>query len=578
MELPLGRTLRVGFVVVLLVSGMDSQRIRPWKRHSGKRIILHPHGFYRTSEHKTVRKQNTHKNNTSLDGKDATMKRNWFFNSLDSCLAHLGDKAYSSDGKTSCNGTWDTVLCWPAAPAGTLARHHCPPLRGLDPSRYAYKRCSLDGRWEGKYLDDFSMEPAGWTNYSDCYTALAKKQMDKFYGNKHEWERQLLREIVGGTRTMEMVGLCLSLVSLTLSLIIFCYFRSLKCNRTRIHRNLFIAVIVQVVINLIMYIDQYLDKTVERAIGTISSTRIVCEMLYTLMEYSKTVKFMWMLIEGIYLHNMIAISVFSGRPNYILYYSIGWGLPVLITLAWAITTGLVHHEKCWWGYTFQPIFWILEGPRAAVIAVNIFFLLNIIRVLVTKLRESHSTEALQVRQRMVWKAVKAAIVLLPLLGITNFINMVPEPSDSAVKFGVWSYTSHFLITFQGFFIALLYCFLNGEVQSTIKKHWERFQQSRGGRYTSGKRRLSRTFSVFTSVTEMPPQQEEIRDQNNKKYCKVNLDSGENHRWSRRMRWSRRGTRNSETSETEEVTPNNNGSLSNGHPANSSDTPVNESMV
>ena len=61
------------------------------------------------------------------------------------------------------------------------------------------------------------------------------------------------------------------------------------------------------------------------------------------------------------------------------------------------------------------------------------------------------------------KAVKAAIVLLPLLGVNNFLAMVEAPIDTALKFGLWSYTSHFLIAFQGFFISLLYCFLNGEV-------------------------------------------------------------------------------------------------------------------
>ena len=63
------------------------------------------------------------------------------------------------------------------------------------------------------------------------------------------------------------------------------------------------------------------------------------------------------------------------------------------------------------------------------------------------------------------KAVKAAIVLLPLLGVSNFINMVEVKKTSLVSIGIWLYTSHFLLAFQGFFIALLYCFLNGEVST-----------------------------------------------------------------------------------------------------------------
>ena len=44
-----------------------------------------------------------------------------------------------------------------------------------------------------------------------------------------------------------------------------------------------------------------------------------------LIEYTKTVMFMWMFIEGMYLHNTLVISVFSGRPDYILYGCLGWG-------------------------------------------------------------------------------------------------------------------------------------------------------------------------------------------------------------------------------------------------------------
>ena len=61
------------------------------------------------------------------------------------------------------------------------------------------------------------------------------------------------------------------------------------------------------------------------------------------------------------------------------------------------------------------------------------------------------------------KALKAAIVLQPLLGITNVIQMVAPPGKDCFGFGVWSILSNFLSTFQGFFAALFYCFLNGEV-------------------------------------------------------------------------------------------------------------------
>lgn len=63
------------------------------------------------------------------------------------------------------------------------------------------------------------------------------------------------------------------------------------------------------------------------------------------------------------------------------------------------------------------------------------------------------------------KAVRAAIVLQPLLGITNSLQMVAAPYNAnAVSFAIWSYGTTFLVSFQGFFAALFYCFLKGEVR------------------------------------------------------------------------------------------------------------------
>ncbi|KAI0243281.1 PDF receptor [Lamellibrachia satsuma] len=329
-----------------------------------------------------------------------------------------------------------------------------------------------------------------------------------------------MKEIANGARIMEMVGLSLSLLSVACSIFIFSYFRTLRCHRTRIHRNLFVAILIHIAIQLTVHTDQFVARlsgddvggTAVSSLGTIHNTSLLCEVLLTFVEYSKTVMFMWMFIEGVYLHNMVVVSVFSGKPNYILYYAIGWGIPVIITTTWAITNGLMvdTQSQCWFGYTYRPYYWILEGPRVAIIGVNLIFLLNIIRVLVTKLRKTSSTEALQVSKQHLFcstlhckqavtllKAVKAAIVLLPLLGFNNFLALVEAPLDTPVKFAAWSYTSHFLISFQGFFISLLYCFLNGEVQTTISQYWARHRQSRDG-FSASRRTQSRTLSMTIS--------------------------------------------------------------------------------
>lgn len=133
-------------------------------------------------------------------------------------------------------------------------------------------------------------------------------------------------------------------------------------------------------------------------------------------------------------------------------------------------------NRCWWGYNFTSIYYILEGPRLAVLLLNFIFLLNIIRVLVVKLRQSHTSDIEQAR-----KAVRAAIVLIPLLGITNILNMTEAPLHrTAFEFALWSYTTHFLTSFQGLFIATIYCFMNNEASLLTKcssHHFNAYQKS-----------------------------------------------------------------------------------------------------
>ncbi|KAL3280953.1 hypothetical protein HHI36_004179, partial [Cryptolaemus montrouzieri] len=188
---------------------------------------------------------------------------------------------------------------------------------------------------------------------------------------------------------------------------------------------------------------------------------ILHEIWATSLEYTRTTMFMWMFIEGLYLHNVITVTVFQEYSYMKLYFYIGYGLSALMSATWMLT--MIFLKSDWYYYYLLPYYWILEGPRSTIVIVNLLFLLNIIRVLVVKLRESRTSEIEQVR-----KAVRAAIFLLPLLGIANLIFLFFHQFDEAWKYALWSYTAHFFASFQGFFVAVLYCFLNGEVQSAIK--------------------------------------------------------------------------------------------------------------
>ncbi|KOC64353.1 PDF receptor [Habropoda laboriosa] len=380
-------------------------------------------------------------------------------NSQDFCSARYKNFA-TPEGELWCEPVWDSLLCWPPTKASTTIKQRCPFEDGFDTTKSVEKKCGYNGRWEGQNDTSNEDSPHGWANYTTCLTPEMLRLHGKVYTNTIEGNMKM--DIAEKTRTLEFVGLSISLVALLASLAIFCRFRSLRNTRTRIHKNLFVAMVVQVLIRLTVYIDIEIlrRKTygIQRGIG---NTPVLCEASYTLLEYAKTAMFMWMFIEGLFLHNMVTVTVFQENSYYRMYRFIGWGCPVMMTLVWAIITAFYYHpkSKCWSGYNLSSYFWILEGPRFAVILLNFLFLLNIVRVLVVKLRQSHTSEIEQVL-----KAVRAAVVLLPLLGITNVLFMIEAPLHNVKKFALWSYSTHFLQSFQGLFIAILYCFLNGEVR------------------------------------------------------------------------------------------------------------------
>lgn len=94
------------------------------------------------------------------------------------------------------------------------------------------------------------------------------------------------------------------------------------------------------------------------------------------------------------------------------------------------------------------------------------------QVVISKLR---SNDVHYTAQNINLRAAKALIIIVPLLGITYIITIVgPGKSDNTLA-TVFILTRTLLIAFQGFFITLPYCFLNSEVCSMIKSHWDRWR-------------------------------------------------------------------------------------------------------
>lgn len=80
-------------------------------------------------------------------------------------------------------------------------------------------------------------------------------------------------------------------------------------------------------------------------------------------------------------------------------------------------------------------------PRSLLSQVNLFFLLNIVRVLITKLKVTHQAES-----HLYMKAVRATLILVPLLGI-QFVLLPWRPEGRPVE-EVYDYIMNILMHYQ----------------------------------------------------------------------------------------------------------------------------------
>ncbi|XP_067227768.1 calcitonin gene-related peptide type 1 receptor [Chanodichthys erythropterus] len=356
------------------------------------------------------------------------------------CYLKIMDEPPRSDPGPYCNRTWDGWLCWADSAPGTAVQL-CPTyFHDFDPAEKVTKVCDSDGQWfrhpESNRL---------WSNYTLC-TEYTKQKLKLSYVLYY----------------LTLVGHVLSIISLLISICIFSYFKCLSCQRITLHKNMFTSFIL----NSFATISWFYFFIGEQQTIT-DSSQITCKILASLMYYTFCTNYFWMLCEGIYLHNLIIVAVFVGEQQLGWYYILGWGFPVIPAVTQAVARLLFHDDRCWTMNT--NLLYIIHGPIHVALVVNLFFLLNIVRVLITKLRVTHQTES-----SVYMKVVRATIILVPLLG-AQFILMPLQPSGR-FSLAVYELFMNIFMHYQGLLVAVIFCFCNAEVQSALRR---KFAQDRG---------------------------------------------------------------------------------------------------
>ncbi|XP_056266264.1 glucagon receptor isoform X2 [Pseudoliparis swirei] len=198
-----------------------------------------------------------------------------------------------------------------------------------------------------------------------------------------------------------------------------------------------------------------------------------CRGAMVMMQYSVMANNYWLLVEGIYLHSLLVITVFSERKYFHIYLTIGWGTPLIFVLPWITVKYLYENEECWERNINMGYWWIIRSPIVFAYLINFFIFIRIIKILMSKLR-AHQMRYTDYKFRL----AKSTLTLIPLLGIHailfTFVIDESVPKGSMLRL-IRLFCDLLFNSFQGLLVAILYCFVNKEVQSEMLKKWKRWK-------------------------------------------------------------------------------------------------------
>ncbi|XP_055722978.1 vasoactive intestinal polypeptide receptor 2-like [Salvelinus fontinalis] len=350
------------------------------------------------------------------------------------CLVKLRDQESSNYSKgVGCKAIWDNIACWDRAEVGETVTRECPRVLKMFFGRNGNinKNCTADG-------------------WSDVFPNISS-----VCGAEEKDDRLVFFTVV---KTLYTLGHSLSLIALTTGSAILCLFRKLHCTRNYIHLNLFFSFILRAVAVLVKD-----DILFSRNQCSEQPSLIGCKASLVIFQYFIMANFFWLLVEGLYLHTLL-IVIFSENRHFIVYLLIGWGFPTVFVSAWAITRVYFEDTGCW-EQNDNPIpKWVINVPIGFSIMVNFLLFISIIRILVQKLRcpDVGGNDQSQYR-----RLAKSTLLLIPLFGIhyVVFVSLNESMENYKIFFDLA------IGSFQGLVVAILYCFLNSEVQGELKRKW-----------------------------------------------------------------------------------------------------------
>ncbi|KYN05685.1 Parathyroid hormone/parathyroid hormone-related peptide receptor, partial [Cyphomyrmex costatus] len=434
-----------------------------------------------------------------------------------------------------CPEIWDGILCWNSTAPGQLAIQQCASyIMGFDARAFASKQCMLNGEW---YFN--AKTRSVWTNFSQCYreplvtvlmnmsnvqtnnATLIKNDNYRGIFVKQGWNNiiasDLLEKFLPVVKIISKLGYSISLFTLIIAFCILATInlspigrRKLRCPRNILHMHLFVSFVMRAFMALLkdmLFVsglgvaDAVIKVTEGYWLLDEKESNWQCKTFTSLWQYFILANYSWILMEGVYLHNLVFLALFTDANSSIVGYVIfGWGLPAVFILPWVVTRIIFQDTYCWTTNEKPLLFLFIRVPTMLSILINFVLFINIVRVLLVKLKSTMSEETERYKR---W--ARSTLVLVPLFGVhyAFFIFMSYSIGVNETVEVVWLVCDQLFASFQllhkklstrlhyhkGFFVAVLYCFLNGEVRAEVSRtlrgiKWTRLRGIRWGQRAS----------------------------------------------------------------------------------------------
>ncbi|KAM5208382.1 gastric inhibitory polypeptide receptor isoform 7-T10 [Hipposideros larvatus] len=418
----------------------------------------------------------------------------------------------------ACNGSFDMYVCWDYTAPNATARASCPwylPWYHHVAAGFVFRQCGSDGQW------------GPWRDHSQCENP---ERNGTFQDQRLILERLQIVYTVG--YSLSLATLLLALLILSFFRRLHC-----TRNYIHINLFTSFMLRAAAILTRDRLLPPSGPSPGDQAPILWNQALAACRTAQIVTQYCVGANYTWLLVEGIYLHRLLVLVGGSEGGHFRYYLLLGWGeprpcplpsparlrcpttllvclrsppvskllpphpgvgiprvlglagpvrtltaaagwgagigvctgAPALFVIPWVIVRYLYENTQCWERNDVKAFWWIIRTPILMTILINFLIFIRILGILVSKLR-TRQMRCPDYRLRL----ARSTLTLAPLLGVHEvvFAPVTEEQARGTLRFAKLGFEI-VLSSFQGLLVSVLYCFINKEVQSEIRRGWHR---------------------------------------------------------------------------------------------------------